>query len=562
MKERLNRGAKMRYTGKLVNLNLEKGYGFVNLPHLNGIYIRAEELDVDIKNGDEIEFDIVTYKGKPQGRRIIKCIPDVQPLPKARPASNEEPPITKTKEVPNVLVFEKKLTGEPRLDRGLHLYMPWNPGYIHNQMFLLRDQMEKTGHSWIPKINSTKDKMPFDPMILEVIERQLKHDVETCLYMTNFNCIHIWKISGIHQGETLPEGEKALDAYSKYKAEFWFKVSDVYVLQADHDGKLTPILQDLENLSLCREDFVNLPYNELDKITPYMSAQRYPAPVTRKDNTSIFPGVSILSIKGKDKDVVRKEKWLNTHRKVTKEYNLMREHLAKNMYLESWSSFNPRTQHFLIEMEMLKIESASYNSLQSMQFCKQKFECYISALVNEFDEVVGKSILEICRRHNITCLIYSDKNINCIEVLKGQSNTSPDLLFYRNMLVCGTWRARMKELFHELKGESRELVGRILTLAVSEPILTKLETLRLFRNWFSHDYFYAIPEFVEEKNKEKCIKMINQINTILNMVSSPYSTSNIFMDVYACKSKKTAHQNASIQDLLDNLKALTTYLAA
>lgn len=542
----------MRYSGKLHFFN--STYGFVTVPgYVEDICIYRDHVVGEIEKGDYIEFDVVMYKGRPQGRNVSKTLDTPNDLARFQDTTN--------------VVQLQKPNIEPNPIRALHLYMPWNPGYIPNQMYQLRDHLEKHGHTWIPKINSTKDKVPFDMKILDIVEQQLKKGIETCLYMTNFHCIHIWKIEGVHRVKELPSNEqlKTLQEYKSknLESEFWFKVSDVYVLQADHDGKLTPILHELEKLSLCREDFQNLPYNENDKITPYMSAQRYPAPVTRIDDTVFFAGVSMLSIDSPQKEVVRREKWLNTHRKVTKEYNLMREHLAKNIYTDIWPTFNNRTQHFLIEMEMLKIESASYNSLQAMQFGKQKFECYISALINELDDLVGKRIISVCEKNDITYIGENDKRDDYLESLLRQNDTAPDLIFYFSLLNNSNLKSILYRQKLKLEGESRNILEDILQLSNCGPIMTKLNNLRLFRNWFSHDYFDVIPNFAEEGKRDECLTLISQVSTILNLISSPYSQSNVFMDLYEFKyKKKSLTQTANVRSLVDDLRPISKKIAA
>jgi hypothetical protein len=441
--------------------------------------------------------------------------------------------------------------------RSLHLYMPWNPGYIHDQMYQLRNYLDQYSYSWIPKINSTKNKAAFDREIVEVLKLQLEHGVESCLYMTNFNCIHIWKISQIHYAPELPEAEKAktLADYGKHDVEFWIQVSDVYVLQADHDGKLTPILQELEKLSLC-SDYHDPRYNAGAKITPYMSAQRYPAPVTRNDEMIFFPGVAKTIIRGPEEVETKREKWLNTHRKVTKEYYLMNEHMGKNVYTDMWGTFNNRTQHFLIEMEMLKIESAGYNSLQSLQFCKQKFECYVSAILNEFDELIAQRLLKMAGKLKLQRI--DGKDYETLEILEGNANTSPDLNFYRNIITDSIWRVNLENLRMKHHGEAAVVLSDIVTLTRNNQLVTKVHTLTNFRNWFAHDYFHVISQFKQGSSKEEEVSLISKINNILNLISSPYSSNNVFTDIYAHKSKnsKSIH-GADFKELVSELKSLS-----
>jgi cold shock CspA family protein len=545
----------MRYQGKLAEYYSDRGYGYLKCPEFKTkVFIHISDVDTkELSPGVQLEFEVIFQE---KGPKAIKAKNLAHQISNKLKLTGCQAPVTLPEEkaprepakVETVLTMPRSTVPK----RSLHLYMPWNPGYIHDQMYQLRNKMEQHSYSWIPKINSTKNKDPFKREIIEVLELQLKQGVESCLYMTNFNCIHVWKISQIHYAPTLPEEEKikTLADYAKHDVEFWIQVSDVYVLQADHDGKLTPILQELEKLSLC-SDYHDPCYNAGAKITPYMSAQRYPAPVTRNDEMIFFPGVAITN--GTE---TKREKWLNTHRKVTKEYNLMNEHMRKNVYTDMWGKFNNRTQHFLIEMEMLKIESAGYNSLQSLQFCKQKFECYVSALLNEFEDLIAQRLLKIAGKLKLQRI--DGKDYDTLEILEGNAHISPDLNFYRNIITDSIWRVNLENLRMKHHGEISADLSEIVTLTRNNQLLTKVNALTSFRNWFAHDYFYVISQFQQGSSNGEEVSLIAKINNILNLISSPYSSNNVFTDIYAHKSKnsKSIH-SADFKELVSELKSLS-----
>lgn len=525
----------MRKSGKLVDFNAEKGIGYTKCEgYLGKISVSKKQLKSgNLEDGIELEFTVVKGSVGWEAEEITTKL-----------TTERLPPLPSMENVHEITSARKFVTVAPP-QNAIHLYMPWNPGYISDQMYQLKNKLTEKKRVWIPKINSTQGKADFNLEIIKTIKEQLAIGVESCLYMTNFNCIHVWKISDIHMGEVLPsaEQEATLVDYSKkgHVAEFWIQVSDVYVLQADHDGKLTPILQELEKLSIC--DLITKSYDPKSKITPYMSAQRYPALVAQKEKVQYFTSVIKTQFAGNDVVVTTGDLWLNTHRKVTKEYNLMHEHMKKNVYQNMWDTFNKRSQHFLIELEMLKIESAAYTSLQSLQYSKQIFECYVSALLNELDELVAMKIIKIAKDYQIPEILWNNNTTDSLERFLGTSKDAADLNFYRSLLQDGSWKnnlGKIKAMINNPK--SRDDIADIIELAKNYPLTDKIHTLTSLRNWFAHHYFLVISNFVEDKNYEEQKEFSANLTTILNLMSSPYSTHNIFCDIFRQKNK-TAHIN-------------------
>lgn len=539
----------MLKSGKLFDFNVEKGIGHTKCDgYLGKILVDSKQLKTGIlKDGIELYFNVVKGSVGWEAEEITTAMTIEPPLP-----------------IPNIdnvhdITASRKYVSNRQNQNSLHLYMPWNPGYISDQMYQLKNKLSEKRRAWIPKINSTQGKVDFNPEIIEVLKEQLTNGVETCLYMTNFNCIHIWKISDIYMGKDLPaaEQEATLTDYSKkgHVAEFWVQVSDVYVLQADHDGKLTPILQELEKLSIC--DLKTMTYDPKSKITPYMSAQRYPAPVAQRDKVQYFTSVIKTQFAGDEVVVTTGDLWLNTHRKVTKEYNLMHEHMKKNVYPNMWESFNKRSQHFLIELEMLKIESAAYSFLQSLQYSKQIFECYISALLNELDEMVAQKLIVIAKHYEIPKILYNENSHDSLERFKGTGEPA-DLTFYRNLLTDASWKNNLGKIKASINNPTvRDEIIQILELAQNYPLTDKISTLTKLRNWFAHDYFRAVSFFVKENHNDDEKELVASLTTILNLISSPYSTHNLFCDLYRLKNKNSKiNFNDDFDKLVCQLKTI------
>lgn len=564
----------MRIKSKLEELHPDKQFGFTRHPNYPKQKIFVHKNDVDTNSlsvGDEIEYLVVMEANGAKAVQVdnlsqrvsvkMSGLSGLKIPERPKQEVQEAPP----KQVENVQPLKIPTIQQ---ENALHLYMPWNPGYIHDQMFLLKDIITKKGRVWIPKINSTEGKVKFNRSIIDILGKQLEEGIETCLFMTNFQCIHIWKISQIHESAELPESEveSTLVEYSQngYQAEFWMQVTDVYVLQADHDGKLTPILQELEKLSICNLD--NFNYDAKTKVTPYMSAQRYPAPVIQRDKINYFANIIKTRFAGENKTETTETLWLNTHRKVTREYVLMQEHLKKNVYPGMWEEFNLRSRHFLTEMEMLKIESAGYASLQSLQYTKQIFECYISAVLNEMDEMIGEKVRKITSGTTINEIPFKKGNYvsDSLEIFRGQGDRdySADLPFYSAIMKCQTWRNSIHDLKNRIqKASSYREIDSIIKVTRSD-ISRKLVDLTDIRNWFSHGYFEVIAQFTTD-SKEKQDLLVAKLTTVMNLLSSPHSEHNIFDDVYMVKTQKPRVQaDLKMTELIAEIRNFSKKAAA
>lgn len=476
----------------------------------------------------------------------------------------------------NVIPLQKaepsnKLQNDFKTSNPFHLYMPWNPGYCETQMFDLKKSLKANGTTHIPKLNKTKGKDPYSKKTLELLKKQIQSGVETRLYMTDFRSIHVWKISDIIWNESEVNSilnlDSTLDFYKGiYKSsveekheespfEFWMKVDDLFVLWVDHEQSMREFLDHLSTLSEC--DPSNPFYNPEKKITPYRSG-RYPMPVaTEKLTDTIFKATYYVDSTAKDDGKAAiPSRWLNTHRQVTKEYLLMQSYLEKHIYSDIWHLLGLATKHYLTEFEMLRLESSDYLSIrQRLQFSKQVFDCFLSAVLNTLHNVFGEEFATLMTNKEWESI--EDK----LKVRPGLQLLLPHIPIHTDEVADIGHYTRLNELISATsllpqinptdlcKIKVTNFIKKVTPL--SDKILSsKLLELRETRNWFSHSYY----EMLIGEDESVVSKNIDDIAKIIDFLSVPHSKNNIFYIVYSLidpSFKKTVERDdMSIKEIL------------
>ena len=80
-------------------------------------------------------------------------------------------------------------------------------------------------------------------------------------------------------------------------------------------------------------------------------------------------------------------KWIELNRNLTYDYFIRSCELEENIYQNTWKDLSRRTQHCLIMAEQLRHKGILYKDMEKLAFFKDTFEAYLSALINELNEI-------------------------------------------------------------------------------------------------------------------------------------------------------------------------------
>lgn len=262
----------------------------------------------------------------------------------------------------NIYTFSRN----PLLQKNnhIHIYMPWNDEIVHDLMFKIKGHINLNSKCFIPFMDRDLGVQGLKAQDKEQLVKQLECGVETHLIMSNLDSIHILKVSGVHSHKDCINNKdfkaqvSLFDSNEQYT--IWIEVEDFFVFKANHAGANDTIEDDL---------------NEL---------------ISSEQSQNLFVPIQQLSIYScHDQDSLRAEalKWVELNRNLTYEYFIRSCELEENFYQEVWQCLSKRSQHCLIMGEQLRHKGILYKDVEKLTFFKQAFESYISALINELNEV-------------------------------------------------------------------------------------------------------------------------------------------------------------------------------
>ena len=136
-------------------------------------------------------------------------------------------------------------------NENLHIYIPWNPEIESELMFKLKAQISNVGSTFIPYMNLDLLPVEFNSEQIAEIEKQIEAGTETHLIMSNFDSIHVFRVTGVHTSRDSISNhhEKVLDIFEqKSDYKHFLEVDDVYVLEANHTGDSETVVTNLEEL--------------------------------------------------------------------------------------------------------------------------------------------------------------------------------------------------------------------------------------------------------------------------------------------------------------------------
>ena len=94
-------------------------------------------------------------------------------------------------------VFSYSKQALQRSDSQIHIFIPWSSHEINDLMFRLKKIVISKGSGFIPLINLDGSVVDLSEQVYESLRRQLEKGVETHLYMSNLESIHVWRVKSV-----------------------------------------------------------------------------------------------------------------------------------------------------------------------------------------------------------------------------------------------------------------------------------------------------------------------------------------------------------------------------
>lgn len=262
--------------------------------------------------------------------------------------------------ISNIYTFSK----DPLLQRNArrHIFMPWDDQQVHNLMFKIKKAINDRGECAIPFMEKDLSRAFMSDEVFEEIEKQIQNQVETHLVMSNLDSIHIFRVDAVSRECRAQNSIKELEGLSKHNV--WLTVGDLFVFKANHN-------QDSSEISYALEELI-----------------------TSQQTQNLFVCAQALELsQGKAEKYNQFSRWLEMNRNLTYDYFIRSCELQENVYQESWGALNRRTQHFLIMAEQGRHKGIMYRDSEKMQYLKESLECYLSAVINELNEVYIRPLI-------------------------------------------------------------------------------------------------------------------------------------------------------------------------
>ncbi len=251
----------------------------------------------------------------------------------------------------------------PQKNNYSHIYMPWTEEVVHDLLFKVKSEISESGSCVIPFMDCELNRIGLTNEELIQFEKQLSFGVETHLVMSNMDSIHILKVRSVLTSKELKKNKKIskLSIFEdKDQFQFWIEVDDLFVYRVNHSGTAELVESDLEAL------------------------------VNDEQNQNFFVPIQQLNIYDSHKsDDLRAQalKWTELNRNLTYDYFIRSCELEENIYQDTWKDLSRRTQYCLIMTEQLRHKGILYKDQEKLNFFKDSFESYLSALINELNEV-------------------------------------------------------------------------------------------------------------------------------------------------------------------------------
>jgi len=255
----------------------------------------------------------------------------------------------------NPLIEEKELQ---------HIFMPWSESSENELMFKMKQVITDNGSCVVPfaGLNIKDQKMSNE--VFDSIGKQIKCGHETHLVMSNKGSIHIYKISRLIKKSLSKNNKKNyLESFGNYNNyDVFIEVEDLFVHSANHSGGEEAIL------------------NCLTRLTVEPQTQSLFIPIQKLNVTEVKSNSAL--------------KWIEMNRSLTYDYFIRACELEENTYQDAWRDLGKRSQHCLVIAEQLRHKGVLFKDEEKLTILKESLESYLSALLNEVNEVYIRPLVE------------------------------------------------------------------------------------------------------------------------------------------------------------------------
>ena len=420
--------------------------------------------------------------------------------------------------ISNIYTFSKN----PLLMRNSrkHIFMPWDDKVVHNLMFKIKKTIREKGECYIPFMEKDLAPAYMSGELVEALREQIRGQAETHVVMSNMDSIHIFRLDAVE--EKCPEGGAIKELSDCRRHKIWLRLGDLFVFKANHN-------KDSQEIGAALEELI-------------MSAQT---------QNLFVPAQSVELSEGRDEKYNQFTRWLEMNRDLTYDYFIRSCELQENVYQKAWPILNRRTQHFLIMAEQSRHKGIMYRDEEKMRFLKESLENYLSAVINELNEIYVRPLINAFKDY--PCLMEAWE-----ETQEGLVNPRAQKIV-NNLLRNGGDQLQSIELFLEylqtaksflfsLKNRFIKKIGKeeyllienflcrqesLVESFVCRGLRQKLQSVLLVKNWLK-----GVIESSEELGPSQTKSANLKLTHLLTIMCSTSYEDNIFFKLVEEKTSK------------------------
>ncbi len=318
--------------------------------------------------------------------------------------------------ISNIYTFSK----DPLLQKNKrkHVFIPWDLGAQKDLMFKIKSVIFDKGKCDVPFMNKDFSPAKLSAEQIKSLEKQLEKGHETHLVMSNLDSIHVLRIDRVLKK---PRSLTTIEDLRSCSSDVWFSVGDLFVYKANHNNDRNEIISALDEL------------------------------LHSQQTQNFFLCGQSLELKDQSEEVTKRfTSWLEINRNLTYDYFIRSCELQENVYQESWPLLNRKTQHFLIMAEQARHNGVMQRDLEKTGFLKESFECYLSAVLNEMNEVYIRPLINAF--NDYPCLLEAWKETS-------EGLISPKVReIVGDLVESGSYQIKSLELFLEYLGAAKSLL--------------------------------------------------------------------------------------------------------
>lgn len=400
-----------------------------------------------------------------------------------------------------------------------HIALKWNSSNNDKLMFQLKEILKETGKVYYPvNINQISKEAKIK------IIAQLESQIETRMYLTNGDCLHVWQISKIYLA---PPKKIFFNNKNSFHSDFninqkdvaWIELTDMFVLHANNiigNEGLDREFRTLWDL----EEFKGI---SIDKLS-------FSAAISVIDCS----GISIFGSSSIDKKST--QKWIESNRNFTSEYFLRGCFLKDSVYQQAWDTFQKLSQHHLIEHYRMKLESSNQTDCEKIMTLKDSFDEYIKSVIIELQFYYLKPISDVIEE--TPAIIdyiaeFNPRELHFTELYFGEVKSLCEVITFIKSGKAAIFSLRRK-LDKDYLDEKSIYADKILQKHEKKlesfyrsGILEFLQELYTVQIWFEN-YYENANKFSREQNHQFVLK----INVIISRLSSSSFDENILLRIF------------------------------